>query len=338
MKRITPSILILLMAVLAGCDSGGGGSGASGASSSLPSFMAARTAGVSYGSIWSGLGYDGTHLVVSTEQPGSGIWVAKYDADLVRVTDPVRVADSTDTAAGDSIADHKHLFQGGAHYIAFSTSGGGQGGYLYLLKLDVSLNRVGIVTVAAGDPPTNDMLLVGDGARVHVGKFLPGTGHRIYTYDSSLNLQSAVAIGGGENTHANGAGAVYANGMFYLVTPETLAPGQANTIFLQIYDGNWGLVQGKTPILSDPGMVSIVSAVSYEPQSNTFIVHYGRTSTDQGGPLHRLVYDGNWQLIANDVAVEGSWTRPHSAIVGNSLYVSYDGGSVNVARFDFTLP
>src|SRR3972149_8198060 len=167
-------------------------------------FTLKKTVTIDFGAVWCVPVYDGTNIVVSSES-GGVIKVGKFDLSLNEGTSTATtVADSSDTANNDSIADHKHIFQNGYHYMAFSIAGSGQGGYLYLLKLDADLNRVGITTVVSDGSATNDMLLVGDGTYIYVGKFLPGTGHKVYKYDSNLNNLDSYTIGGGTNTHANG--------------------------------------------------------------------------------------------------------------------------------------
>ena len=204
---------------------------------------------------------------------------------------------------------------------------------MYLLKLDADLNRDGITTVVSDGSATNDMFLVGDGTYIYVGKFLPGTGHKVYKYDSDLKNLDTFTIGGGTNTHANGAAAVYTNNQFHLVAPFTLAPGQNDEFYRFIFDNDWNIVN-KATILSDKGMLSIVSALSVEPNSQEFIIHYGRGSGDTGGPLYRAVYDADWNLLSNTQAIDGTWTRPHSVIVNDTLYVGYDGGSsVQLSKF-----
>src|SRR3989338_4125041 len=227
-------------------------------------FTLKNTVTIDFGNVWCVPVYDGTNLVVSSESGGS-IKVGKFGLSLNQVGSTKTVADSSDTANNDTIADHKHIFQNGYHYLAFSTAGGGQGGYLYLLKLDTDLNREGsIATVVNNDPPTNDMLLVGDGTYIYAGKFLPGTGHKIYKYDSNLTNHGTYTIGGGTNTHANGAAAVYTNDQFHLVAPFTLAPGQNDDFYRIIFDNDWNIVKNKVTILSDKGMLNIVSALSVE--------------------------------------------------------------------------
>lgn len=300
-------------------------------------FTLKKTVTIDFGAVWCVPVYDGTNVVVSSESSGA-IKAGKFDLSLNEVpSHATTVADSSDTANNDTIADHKHIFQNGYHYITFSTAGGGQGGYLYLLKLDTDLNREGLVPVVSNDPPTNDMFLVGDGTYIYVGKFQPGTGHKVYKYDSNLNYQKSFEIGGGKNTHANGAAAVYTNNQFHLVAPFTLAPGQNDEFYRIIFDNDWNVVKNKTTILSDDGMLSIVSALSVEPNSQEFIIHYGRGSGDTGGPIYRATYDSSWNPLSNTEVIYGTWTRPHSVIVADTLYVGYDGGSsVQLSSFIIT--
>ncbi len=300
-------------------------------------FTLEKTVTIDFGAVWCVPVYDGTNIVVSSES-GGVIKVGKFDLSLNEVTShATTVADTADTANNDTIADHKHIFQNGYHYLVFSTAGSGQGGYLYLLKLDADLNRIGITTVVSDGSATNDMFLVGDGAYIYVGKFLPGTGHTVYKYDSGLNMLASYTIGGGANTHANGAAAVYTNNQFYLVAPFTLAPGQNDEFYRFIFDGDWKILQNKETILTDEGMLGIVSALSVEPNSQEFIIHYGRGSGDAGGPLYRAVYDSKWNLLSNTEVIDGTWTRPHSVIVNDALYVGYDGSSsVQLSSFAIT--
>lgn len=300
-------------------------------------FTLEKTVTIDFGAVWCVPVYDGTNIVVSSESAGV-IKVGKFDLSLNEVTShATTVADTADTANNDTIADHKHIFQNGYHYLVFSTAGGGQGGYLYLLKLDTDLNRIKITTVVNNDPPTNDMFLVGDGTYIYAGKFLPGTGHTVYKYDSNLTDLGSYTIGGGTNTHANGAAAVYTNDQFHLVAPFTLAPGQNDDFYRFIFDSDWNVVEDKKIILSDAGMLGIVSALSVEPNSQEFIIHYGRGNGDAGGPLYRAVYDSDWTLRSNAEVIEGTWTRPHSVIVNDTLYIGYDGSSsVRLSSFTIT--
>lgn len=287
---------------------------------------------ITNGTIWCIPVYDGSNLVVSAES-SRGIALAKYDLDLNQLGAAVTVASTNDTADCDNIADHKHIFQNYCHYLTFSTGGGGQGGYLYLLKLDRDFARMAFVTVVTNDPPTNDMLMVGDGTNVYVGKFLPGIGHRLYKYDASLNYLGVQIIGGGENQHGNGAAALYRNGCFHLVAPESLQPSNSHYIARIVYDSAWKVVENRATVLADSsGLLGISSGLLYEPVDGSFIMHYQRSD----GPVCCATFNSRWNLLTNSSVIEGIWSRPHSVIVGNKLYVGYDGTNINVARFSIS--
>ena len=164
---------------------------------------------ISTGSIWSIPVYDGSNLVISTEVIGTtgGVYLSKYDASLnlvgiaTHIISPSLLNSNptlTYTYANNitAIADHKHIFQDGYHYITCSTSGTGTGGNLYLMKIDTDFVLQDIVEVTTDNAPTNDMFLVGDGSKIYVGKFHPGQGHDIYSYDAGLvSLGAATPIG-----------------------------------------------------------------------------------------------------------------------------------------------
>ncbi|MBQ00988.1 MAG: hypothetical protein CL477_09925 [Acidobacteria bacterium] len=327
-------------------------------SSRPPTMTHVQSITVSTGSIWSIPVYDGFHLVLSTEVigPSGGVYMGKYDLSvnlmgtathIVSPDDLNSDASLTYTFANNitSIADHKHIFQGGFHYITFSTSGNGSGGNLYLMKIDAGFVLQDIVEVTTDNAPTNDMFLVGDGSRVHVGKFQPGQGHDIYVFDADLNsMGAAIPIGNtgpgnDTNQHANGAAAIFHNNQLHLVAPETLVPGQGDYFYQIIFDKDWNVVRERTTILTDMTMLGIVSGLSHEPNTDTFIVHYTRGDTDGGGPIYQAIYDSNWALLENQVLIStGNYQRPHSLFVGDDLFVGYDSAGVFLSKFNVSYP
>ncbi len=76
-------------------------------------FTFKNTVIIDFGAVWCVPVYDGTNIVVSSES-GGVIKVGKFDLSLNEGTSTATtVADSSDTANNDSIADHKHIFQNG---------------------------------------------------------------------------------------------------------------------------------------------------------------------------------------------------------------------------------
>jgi len=301
----------------------------------METYTLEKTVDVDFGTIWCVPVYDGQDLVVSTEYDGY-IYLGRYDQDLARQGEAVRVVESGDLPAGEHVADHKHIFQNDYHYITFSISGEGSGGNLYLLKLDRDFNRVNLITVVEDDAPTNDMLLVGDGEYIYVGKFMPGRGHRIYKYDADLNLQGTYEIGGGPFQHSNGAVALYHDEHFYLVAPATLAPGENDQFYLLVFDRDWLPSQDRRTILEDEGMLSLVTALYYRDGVGNFVIHYARMSDDQGGPIYRAVYDQDWNLLENVLVLEGAYNRPHAVVVDDHLFLGYDGDRLGLSRFSIS--
>ncbi len=331
----------------------------SGASGSIPIMDLEQSIRMDAGSIWSIPVYDGSNLVVSTEvigtSPRAGIYISKFDTSLnllgsaTHITGPHDLnsnASLTYTYANNinSIADHKHIFQNDYHYITCSRSGIGSGGNLYLMKIDTDLQMQKIVEVTTNNAPTNDMFLVGDGKDIHVGKFHPGQGHDVYSFDSDLNsLGAATPIGNtghsnATNQHSNGAAAIFHNNKFHLVAPETLAPGQGDWFARIIFDSDWNIVEERRVILTDSAMLGIVSGLSHEPVTDTFIVHYTRGDTDGGGSVYQAVYNSDWDLLQNEVAISGTYQRPHSVFVDNDLFVGYDSAGVYLSKLNVTYP
>ncbi len=326
--------------------------------SSAPTMTLDQSFQISTGSIWSIPVYDGSNLVISTEVIGTtgGVYLSKYDASLnlvgiaTHIISPSLLNSNptlTYTYANNitAIADHKHIFQDGYHYITCSTSGTGTGGNLYLMKIDTDFVLQDIVEVTTDNAPTNDMFLVGDGSKIYVGKFHPGQGHDIYSYDAGLvSLGAATPIGntgsGNEtNQHSNGAAAIFHNNQFHLVAPESLAPGQGDWFCRIIFDGNWNVVEERSEILTDATMLGIVSGLSHEPVTDTFIVHYARSDTDGGGYIYQAIYDSNWSLLANEVLIStGNYQRPHSVFVNSDLFLGYDSAGVYLSKFNVTYP
>jgi hypothetical protein len=294
-----------------------------------------RTVQVDFGTIWCVPVYDGSHLVVSVEGGGHPLRAAKLDLDLNQVGEAVPVVSAQDLPSGHNLADHKQIFQDGYHYLAYSLDdGSGRGGRLCLLKLDQDLNRVGLVTVTE-EYETNDMFLVGDGEYVYVGKFLPGVGHRVYRYDAELNLVGTYEIGGGALVHSNGAVAVWKEDRFFLVAPRTLEPGQNDAFLLLMFDRDW---QPLTPeplaVLEDAGNLCLVTSLVWHQSASQWLLHYARSGYHEGGPLYQAVFDRDWNLLSNQPLREGTWNHVHGVMVGDSLYLGYDGeGGVYLSSY-----
>ncbi len=300
------------------------------ATETAPTYTLLSTADISTDwQLWSIPVYDGTNIVVSTEKDGT-IYLLTYDSDLTQIGTATEVASSDDTYENDDIADHKHIFQNGYHYITFSTSGTGSGGYLYLMKLDTDFTRESIVTVVSDDDPTNDMILVGDGTNVYVGKFEPGFGHTIYKYDGDLTYDTNYSAGGSANSHSNGAAALYYDSLFYIFANNTLAPGEGDYVYKLVWDTSWEISTDRAVLIEDEDNISLTTGASFDTTNNVFIIHYTRASDADGGDIYQAIYNTDWTQLADEKIIEGSYHRPHSLIVGDKMYLGYDSHDIDI--------
>ena len=291
---------------------------------------------ISYGSIWGIPVYDGSNIIISSEDDNE-IYAAKFDSNLNILSKAVKIVSKTDM--GSAIADHKHIFQNGYHYIVCSSQGDGSGGKLLLVKIDTDLNLVAKSVVTDNDAPTNDMLLAGDGTHIYIGKFVPGQGHIIYKYDNELNFIKKTLIGGGDDRHSNGAVLIYYANKLCLIAPDTLAPHQNSNYSRITFDENLQIITHKTTILTHQNSLSIVSAASIEPYSNNLIIHYANVSTNtDGGNIYRAIFDNDFKLLSDTSVRQGNWQRPHSLVLNDKLYLAYDSvPSVEASIFNITV-
>ena len=273
-------------------------------------------------SLWAQPVYDGTCIVAVTET-SDDITAKKYDLNLNTVSPFSTIATTNDTG-GDLIADHKNMFQNNYHYLVFSIQGDdSDGGSLWLIKVDRDLNRTDIIQVVTNEPPTNDMLIFGDGESVYVGKFYPEgrAAHKIYKYDSNLNFITNYVEGLGTNSHANADTAMYLDERFYFVSPQYVGPGANDKYYRVVYDTNFNVIKSKSIILQDTNKVGVVNGLSY--YNGRFIVHYCRGSND-ANPIGRAVFDANdWSLIQNETVITGGNHASHSIVLSNTLYLGY---------------
>ncbi|MHA1896184.1 MAG: hypothetical protein ACTSU2_02210 [Promethearchaeota archaeon] len=288
-------------------------------------------------STWGEVVYDGSDIVASYEVDGV-LAMKKFDLDLNPIGNETRIVSSSEIG-NDTVADHKHVFLSGYHYLVFSIASTGSGGDLYLVKVDMNLTRVGFKKIVNSEPPTNDMFLVTDGSYLYVGKFNPTatSSHKVLKYDLSLNWVANFTEGGGSNAHSNGAAVLYRNGTFNLVAPQGLAPGGNFDIYLLQYDTNWSIITGKRLIFHDPRGISLVTGLSF--YNDKYIVDFLLGNGTYS--IARAVFDCNWSLISNYTVYSGSYHAPHTIVVDNYLYEGYTnstaGYMARAAKFNITI-
>jgi hypothetical protein len=85
-------------------------------------------------------------------------------------------------------------------------------------------------------------------------------------------------------------------------------------------------------------MLTIISGLSLDPNSAAWLVHYARASSHDGGDIYLVSFDESWEEFDTSLTVEGSFQRPHSVVVGEELYLGYDGGGAYLSRFRYVGP
>ncbi|MCB1197440.1 MAG: hypothetical protein KDK51_03640 [Deltaproteobacteria bacterium] len=300
------------------------------------------TVEITGGDVWAEPVWDGSNIVVSTETSGA-IHMGKYDTDMNVVAALTQVADESDitgnstcTSAGDAceIADHKHVFLGNHHYIAFSSKGTGDGGYLILKKIDTDLNGVATTAVVDDDNPTNDMVMTDDGTDLIIGKFSPVTagGHEMFRYNTSLTQVATANVGGPDHIHANGAAMEYVDDAFYIFAPETLAPGDADFLYWITLDADLNETGERINLVEDTGNIGLATSVHYDEGLERFIGFYIKSSTG-AGDIYWIVFDAQGNIDTHEKLIEGDHHRPHALFHDGKLYLGYDTGTTTFTPY-----
>lgn len=259
-----------------------------------------------------------------------------------------RVALTGEELGAPGIADHWHVFAHGAHWIVVSTPGGS-----FLLKLGRDFRRLGLFRVAPADrggpggAPTNDMFLVAESDGVAVGHFLPGFGHRIYRFDQNGTPRDPVDFGGDRYRHANGASAERTAGGFLVFTPLTLNPLMYSSIRVIEADADWQPTN-VIEVIAERHM-NIVMPSGVKLPSGHRVVHARVRAVEEGrdepgpgqrrrpvddGMIVRYVLDPNLRVVSREVMVPPGANRPHTALLGDLLLTTWDGGGGVWLRVD----
>ena len=286
--------------------------------------------------IWSGLSFDGSHILLTT-MIGGQINLVKYTTDLVQVGDPVALTTASDIPAGKNIADHKHLLIGDFLFVAWSPSGDED---LYLFKADTDGNRQGaqVAVVEASPVMTNDMHLFTDGVSIIVMYAEAGGDRWVREYDTVLadlgptrlvtapvphDPLGATAFqnegfrmfgGGGRNRHL-----IVANWSSMWVPEE---PYERVIVPSTTDDWNW-----------------FATGVAWDAAAKRWFVGYKHMESEDDaetqGKVRLAVFDENYGLLDRLEVPGFPWFRPHFLLEGGNLYVSYDNQSdvVNLAKY-----
>ena len=315
---------------------------------------------------------DGGQIYLSAEG-GGGIKIAKVSmAELEgankKISPTWKTVISPEQIGGESVADHWHIFAHDRHWIVFSTQKATVGRLLVLSKdldqlaLITLVNEMALIEdevpfVGPGGSflPTNDMFLVEGSSSVHIGFFLPGTGHRLFGVDLSYTPSPNVDIGGKSYTPGNDASALRtANGYLALV-PDTINALAYSALHAIQFDNDWTPVCRVELVGMAKTSLSMPSAVFLD--IGELVIH-SRLRPDahakgerppppkSGSPLQTIDNTQVWRFVigANGVVKQqqaidgiGPAFRPHTTVVGNRLLTAWDRVGHTYLRVDSIL-
>lgn len=287
---------------------------------------------------------DGTgDLAVSAENTKS-LLLGRLDPGASALRPAWREAASSQDAGGSNIADHWHIFAHDHHWLSFSNSAARR---CTLIKLDRGFKRVGTWTVYEGPGmPTNDHFLVAEPEGVAVGIFRPGFGHRVFRFDRDGKSLGRIDVGGGRFAHGNGSSAIATPKGFRIVATETLNMAQQGGILLIDTDANWKPQSAKLVIDEDRKNVAMGVAnplatghlaITARVCSNAYPrgtmpppppEDQKRLAPDDGAIVRWLLAPDGRILSRTELSEKG--VRPHTALVGNRLITTWDGGGLHL--------
>lgn len=270
---------------------------------------------------------DGEDQLATSAEAGGTVLMGRVDpldAASFNVNNWTTVLTSANTE-GQSIADHWHSYAHGSHWIVASTSGASKS---ILAKLNTDFEIETVTTIVENDPDvmTNDMFLVAEPDGVTVGHFLPGTGHRLYRFNTEAVLVDTVDIGGGEDTHANGAAAVSIDDGFLVLAPTSLDPSNNNALKLLRYSPDWEVESVDTLLSATDSNFAMATLATLD---NHYLVTArvisplaDDSSGDDSGSIVRYLFDETWNQLDSTTLFADAGNRPHTILLDNNQLVT----------------
>ena len=289
--------------------------------------------------IWSGLSFDGSHILLTTMINGH-INLVKYTTDLVQVGDAVALTTASDLPAGKNIADHKHLLMGSTLFVSWSPSGDKE---LYLFRTDTDGNRVGPQVAVVEESPvmTNDMHLFTNGESVFVMYAEAGADRYITQYDTTLVAAGPTKKITAPSPHDPLGATLFQNGGYRMFGGN----GTNRHLIVANWTSTWSTEEPYERVIV-PSTTDdwnwFASGVEWDPTTKRWFIGYRHMESgedsDTQGKLRLAVFDETYGLL-DRLQIPGlPWFRPHFLLEGGHLYVSYDNQSdeVNLAKYEIT--
>lgn len=301
-------------------------------------------------SLWLFAVDDGSQqLVVSAEQDQE-VMLGRLDPNNPAQPVDWQVVISKIDTGGRGTADHWHIFAHGLHWIVFSVPGDD---ISKLATFDKNFNRTNLVDIDnPGNVPTNDMFLVEEKDGVAVGHFLPGTGHKVFQFDTNANLKGTVDVGGGQYIHTNGSSAEKTSDGFIIFGTETLAPDSVGGIKKIVTDSDWKPKSSVNLVREEGKNIVMASSATFEngyrvvharvrdgakpfdPRSAPSAPAPGQPLPDDSGAIVRYVIAPDNRVVSQETLASQGANRPHTALVGDLLITSWDSKSGVKLRID----
>ena len=289
--------------------------------------------------IWSGLSFDGSHILLTTMINGH-INLVKYTTDLVQVGDAVALTTASDLPAGKNIADHKHLLMGSTLFVSWSPSGDKE---LYLFRTDTDGNRVGPQVAVVEESPvmTNDMHLFTNGESVFVMYAEAGADRYITQYDTTLVAAGPTKKITAPSPHDPLGATLFQNGGYRMFGGN----GTNRHLIVANWTSTWSTEEPYERVIV-PSTTDdwnwFASGVEWDPTTKRWFIGYRHMESgedsDTQGKLRLAVFDEKYGLL-DRLQIPGlPWFRPHFLLEGGHLYVSYDNQSdeVNLVKYKIT--
>jgi hypothetical protein len=289
--------------------------------------------------IWSGLSFDGSHILLTTMIDGH-INLVKYTTDLVQVGDAVALTTASDLPAGKNIADHKHLLLGSTLFVSWSPSGDKE---LYLFRTDTDGNRVGSQIAVVEESPviTNDMHLFTNGESVFVMYAEAGADRYITQYDTTLVAAGPTKKITAPSPHDPLGATLFQNGGYRMFGGN----GTNRHLIVANWTSTWSTEEPYERVIvpsTTDDWNYFASGVEWDPTTKRWFIGYrhmeSEEDSDTQGKLRLAVFDETYGLL-DRLQIPGlPWFRPHFLLEGGHLYVSYDNQSdeVNLAKYEIT--
>jgi len=286
--------------------------------------------------IWSGLSFDGSHILLTT-MIGGQINLVKYTTDLVQVGDPVALTTASDIPAGKNIADHKHLLIGDFLFVAWSPSGDED---LYLFKTDTDGNRLGsqVAVVEGSSVMTNDMHLFTDGVSIIVMYAEAGEDRWVREYDTSLADSGPPRLVTAPVPHDPLGATVFQHEGFRMFG----GGGRNRHLVVANWSATWTPEEPYTRVIVPSAADDwnwFATGVAWDTTTKRWFVGYKHMESEDDaetqGKVRLAVFDESYGLLDRLEVPGFPWFRPHFLLEGGHLYVSYDNQShvVKLAKY-----